>query len=64
MTRNPPHTSVHPAEYTLEGGAGDADADAVLGEAGELREYLAKLAAADTVTEFVASQPWTGATAP
>jgi hypothetical protein len=59
--RNPVHTAVHPAKYTLTGGAGEADS--ALGQAGELRDYLARLAAAVTVTGFVASQPWAGATA-
>ena len=52
---------MHPAKYTLTGGAGEADS--ALGQAGELRDYLARLAAAVTVTGFVASQPWAGATA-
>ena len=69
---NPEHTAIHPAEYKLSWGAdgltvnGDESdltnrqkiADELLGPGGALREYLAKLSECETVTEYVASNPW------
>ena len=66
---NPAHTAIHPAEYKLSWGAdglaaGESEdanrriADELLGPSGALREYLAKLSECETVTEYVAANPW------
>jgi hypothetical protein len=62
---NPPHTSIHPAEYRLVGKPANgpesrdgAPEDDVLGEGGSLREYLRMVAESEFVDECVASTPW------
>ena len=69
---NPAHTAIHPAEYKLSWGGADVNvtgeesdandhrriADELLGPSGALRTYLAKLSECETVTAYVAANPW------
>ena len=69
---NPAHTAIHPAEYKLSWGGADVNvtgeesdandhrriADELLGPNGALRTYLAKLSECETVTAYVAANPW------
>lgn len=53
VRNNPPNTSIHPSVWTPK-----ASNDAILGEYGSLRSYLAKLKLADSVPEFIKSNPY------